>query len=85
MNHLFFTALVFGAALITGCGNSAEREGPNLEMGMDLSVVHLERSGCKVRGPEGEILTFEKASSQVLIPKGSIITGECFMDGSAEH
>lgn len=85
MKHLFFTALVSGSALITGCGNSLESEATNLVMGMDLSEIQVERSGCKVRGPDGELLTFEKVSGQALIPKGSTITGECFMAGSVER
>jgi len=81
MKRLLFTVLVSGTALITGCGNSSESEAPNLVMGMDLSELQLERSGCEVRGPDGELLAFEKASGQALIPKGSTITSECFLVG----
>ncbi|WP_300500479.1 hypothetical protein [Marinobacter sp.] len=85
MKYLFFTALLSGTVLIMGCGNSMESEAPNLVMSMDLSEIQVERSGCKVRGRDGELLSFEKASGQALIPKGSTITGECFMVSTDER
>lgn len=45
----------------------------------DFSVLRINNSDCELKGPNGEVLNFEGQKGQVMIPKGSTITGGCFL------
>ena len=47
----------------------------------DFSVFNSANEGCRVKDPSGRsiVLSSAAASSVVLVPKGSTITSECFL------
>ncbi|WP_203343777.1 hypothetical protein [Vibrio diabolicus] len=45
----------------------------------DFSSIQLSNPGCDLRGPDGEVVILREQNGKVLIPKGSTITGECFI------
>ncbi|MDS1925676.1 hypothetical protein [Vibrio parahaemolyticus] len=46
---------------------------------LDFSSIQLSNPGCDLKGPDGEAVILREQNGKVLIPKGSTITGECFI------
>ncbi|EKF73373.1 hypothetical protein A11A3_14000 [Alcanivorax hongdengensis A-11-3] len=83
MNKLGITALVIsivalGVAVILPPYMQHEQDA---KKDYDFSVIRINNSGCELKGSNGEALNFEeqKGQGRVMIPKGSTITGDCFL------
>ncbi|EJE4644432.1 hypothetical protein BKG02_004785 [Vibrio parahaemolyticus] len=46
---------------------------------LDFSSIQLSNPGCDLKGPDGEAVILHEQNGKVLIPKGSTISGECFI------
>ena len=59
---------------------SARSVSEHPEGGLDLSTIHTSNPGCSITAPGGRALDL---STSKVIPKDTLITGECF--GPAKH
>ncbi|EMK3344964.1 hypothetical protein [Vibrio sp. YT-17] len=70
--------IIFGV-IITVIPDEPTPKEPTPIKAFDFSEIRLSNPGCALKGPDGEAVTLREQNGKVLIPKGSTITGECFI------
>ncbi|HHF2944336.1 hypothetical protein DS958_00010 [Escherichia coli] len=56
----------------------------NEKLAFDFSHIQINEKGCEVTNEDGKKLVFKEGEKLVLIPKGTLITGECFVTKKIE-
>ncbi|MFW1011699.1 hypothetical protein ACEV93_18545 [Vibrio parahaemolyticus] len=75
---LYVVAVIIILAIVSSIVMPDEAEPPPAKE-FDFSSIQLSNPGCDLRGPDGEAVILREQNGKVLIPKGSTITGECFI------
>ncbi|GAB1058734.1 MAG: hypothetical protein SAqBPW_08510 [Shewanella algae] len=56
----------------------------NEKLAFDFSRIQINEKGCELTNEDGKKLVFKEGEKLVLIPKGTLITGECFVTKKIE-